>query len=365
MITHVRHTSSRLTIIAFLFLTMATIAHAEPTVTTTAIPLGGQAAAAAVDADGTIHLLFQTQHGPQYARSLDNGRTFSESIDVVDREAQKPGLEFDVWDMAVEPNGRVHVALGTNAWKLKLPKTEWGFFYSHLEPDSATFQPVHNINHKPSEGFSLAVDDKGQVTACWLADKLYANVSGDHGRTFSPTVEIDSALNPCNCCTTSAVYGADGKLAVLYREETNNERDMYLVLWDQANNKSTRTRVGSTPWEIDACPMTYYRVARDRDGFVAVWPTEGQVYFSRLDAGGVAKAPVEIKTPGATGTRTGIVALSLPDGNSLVAWKKDTRLGWQLYDPDGRPIGPPGSATSGGKGAAGVVTKDGRFLLFL
>ena len=81
---------------------------------------------------------------------------------------------------------------------------------------------------------SLAADDKGNVTACWLSDKLYANVSRDNGETFGPNVEIDPRFNPCNCCTTSAAYGEDGRLAVLYREETNNERDMYLVLWDQA-----------------------------------------------------------------------------------------------------------------------------------
>ena len=100
--------------------------------------------------------------------------------------------------MAVEPNGRVHVALGTNACKLKLPRDEWGFFYTQLAPEASAFEPVRNINHKPSEGFSLAVDDKGRVTACWLADKLYANVSEDHGKTFSPTVEFDPTLNPCN-----------------------------------------------------------------------------------------------------------------------------------------------------------------------
>ena len=37
---------------------------------------------------------------------------------------------------------------------------------------------------------------------------------------------------------SSVAYGADGRLALLYREETNDERDMHLVLWDQADNKS-------------------------------------------------------------------------------------------------------------------------------
>ena len=74
--------------------------------------------------------------------------------------------------------------------------------------------------------------------------------------------------------------------------------------------------------------------------------------------------PAEIETPGRSGMRTGVLALPAPDGGTLVAWKKDDRLGWHLYDAEGRPSGEPGAAESPGPGAAGVVGKDGRFLLF-
>ena len=100
--------------------------------------------------------------------ATDGGKSFSEPLEVVDQKSQKPGLKFEVWDLAVSPDGHVHVALGTNAWKLKLPKEEWGFFYARLDPGATSFTPVQNINRLPSEGFSLAADDKGNVTACWL-----------------------------------------------------------------------------------------------------------------------------------------------------------------------------------------------------
>ncbi len=60
----------------------------------------------------------------------------------------------------------------------------------------------------------------------------------------------------------------------------------------------------------------------------------------------------------------GIVALSANDGVSLVAWKNQEVLGWQLYDVRGEPIGKPGSAPSRGSGAAAVVLGDGRFAVF-
>jgi hypothetical protein len=177
-------------------------------------------------------------------------------------------------------------------------------------------------------------------------------------------VELNPRYNPCNCCTTSAAYGEDGKLAVLYREETDNQRDMYLVLWDQGRGHMTRKRVGGTPWKLDGCPMTYYTVSRERGGFTAVWPTKGEIYFARLNGTGEPSKLAEVKTPGRSGMRTGMIALSCPDGESLVAWKKDDQLGWQLYDADGQPSGAPGAAKSPGHGAAGVVGKDGRFVLF-
>jgi hypothetical protein len=337
---------------------------AEPPVKTVPVPAGGQAMAAKTDAKGTIHLIFDSSDGPQYTASVDNGRIWTRPILLVDPASRKPGLEFHTWDMAVSPEGTVHVALGNNAWKLKLPQNEWGYFYARLRPGEKTFEPLRNINHKPSEGFSLAVGEKGIVSAVWMADKLYADVSHDDGTTFDAWVEIDPKLNPCNCCTTSSVYGADGRLAILYREETNDERDMYLALWDQEQNKVTKTRVSTTPWKIDSCPMTYYSLARSRDGFVAAWPTKGQIYFARLDANGAPQMPKEIKTPGSNGMRTGIITVAAPNGGTLVAWKKDDQLGWQLYDERGRPSGAPASVRSAGNGAAGVLASNGELILF-
>jgi hypothetical protein len=349
----------------FLFGPPATTANDEAgKVTTVAVPGGGKPVVAKTDKEGVIHLLYDSEHGPQYVKSSDGGLTFSSPISVVGEGPRTEGLEYSAWDMAVGKGGRVHVAMGTNAWKLKLPEEEWGFFYANLDRGASAFSPVRNINKKPSEGFSVAADENGNVTACWLSDKLYANVSHDNGKTFAPYVELDSSYDPCNCCTTSTAYSNDGRLAVLYREETGNERDMYLVLWDQDKGRMTRKRVGRTPWKIDGCPATYYGVAADSGGFVAVWPTKGQIYFARLDGAGDASKQVEIKTPGRAGMRTGMLSLTGRDGSTLVAWTKDGQTGWQLYDVEGEPSGPPGSAKSSGSGIAGVVGRDGRFILF-
>jgi hypothetical protein len=89
---------------------------------------------------------------------------------------------------------------------LKLPQEAWGYFYANLDPGPAAFSPVRNINDKPSEGFSLAADERGNVTACWLSDKLCANVSHDDGETFAPFVELNPRYN-----LEWQLYGRDGR----------------------------------------------------------------------------------------------------------------------------------------------------------
>lgn len=361
------HFCLRLIAASVVFLSLPT-SHAEQAlsrVSAIRVPGGGQVRKSQLGADGTIHLLLNGAKGPQYINSRDRGLTFSAPIPVVNREVQKPGLEFDGEDLAVGKDGRILVAMSNNAWKLKLPEEEWGLYCAVLLPGAKAFKPVRNLNLKPSEGFSLAADKHGLVTASFLSGKLFAKVSRDDGETYTANAELNPAWNPCDCCTTSAAYGPDGKLALIYREETNNERDIYLVLWDQnRGTKPTRTRLSSTPWKIDGCPMTYFTINGTDSGYVAAWPTKGQVYFARLDKDGAVLPPGEIKTPGTHGMRTDLLALTARDGATLVAWKNSNVLEWQLYDAQGQPQGKPGSETSPGNGAAGVVPPDGNFILF-
>lgn len=357
--------ASHLTIILLLLGVIGSTA-GEARVKTVRVAGVSKVVKARTGADGTIHLLFDADDGPGYVVSKDAGKTFSAPLGIMDAASKKPGLVFHGEDLAIGKDGRVHVAMANNAWKLKLPQDERGFFYASLAPGAKAFGPTRNLNRKPSEGFSLAADAQGNVTAFFLSGKLYSMVSHDNGQTFGSYTEPNPAWNPCNCCTTAAAYGADGKLALLYREETNDERDMFVGLLGGGGKAGpTRARVSETRWKLSACPMTYFAISGAGDGFVAAWPTKTQVYFTRLDKTGKAWPAGEIKTPGTSGMRNGLVALSAGDGATLIAWKNKDVLGWQLYDTKGQPTGEPGSATSPGSGAAGVVLSDGSFILFL
>jgi hypothetical protein len=265
--------------------------------------------------------------------------------------------------MAVGKSGSVYVAISTNNWKMKFPDVVDGLVFTALTVGRGTFSRLRSLNGQPSEGFSLAADDSGKVVATWLADKLYVNFSRDGGRTFTPNAEINPSYDPCNCCTTRAVYGTDGSLAVLYREETNNKRDMYLVILKK-DGQPSRTRISSTLWEVNGCPMTYFGLSATKNGYLAAWPTKGEIYFARMDGNGRVLPPGEVKTPGHSGMRTGLVALEAPDGRSLIAWNHQGQLSWQQYSPEGQPEGTPKSVPTNGNGVAGVVGRSGTFILF-
>jgi hypothetical protein len=327
------------------------------------VPQGGEPMIARTGSDGSIHLLYDLDGIPYYVKSSDGGSSFTTPMPVVDRESRKQGLMFEASSMAVGKSGVIYVAMSTNNWQVKLPNVPDGLVYAVLQPGAKSFTRVRSLNGRPSEGFSLAADGKGRVTATWLANKLYANFSTDNGRTFTPNAELNPSYDPCQCCTTRSVYSPNGDLAVLYREKSNNDRDMYLVIQDKTGHQ-TRTRVSSTLWHVNACPMTYYALISTNYGYLAAWPTKGEIYFARLNLRGMMLPPGEVKTPGHSGMRSGLVALSGTNGRILIAWKRYGELSWQLYNAEGIPQGAPESVASAGKGVAGVTDRRGHFILF-
>lgn len=348
-------------VVAHFFLTLP--ASGAERVRTVAAPNDGSPQHAVCTPDGTIHLLYEKDKEPFYVKSSDGGATFSEPLQVVNAAWKRTGIEFNVWDMALGKGGQICAVLGNNAWKLNLPKDQYGLFFTTLEPGAKSFAPLRNINHEPSEGFSIAADAKGDLALLWLKGKVFVALSRDGGKTFSPGAELNPSYNPCPCCTTAATYGANGKLAVIYREQTNDERDIQMVLVS-ADGRQVRQKVSSTPWKINACPMSYFSVSVTKDGYAAVWPTKGEVYFSRFSNDGKLLPPGEIKTRGKSGMRCGMVTLTNPAGETLVVWNGDDRLGWQIIDGKGATVGTTGASDTRGKSVAAIVDKEGSFVIF-
>src|SRR5947209_3034734 len=120
------------------------------------VPGNGQVPDAEIDQTGAIHLAYVSRDDAWYVKSSDAGKTFAAPIRINSepRTVHPPNM-YRGPDVAIGKNGRVHVIWYVNAYQRKLPNDQWGVFYSYLDPGKSQFAPARNLNHKPSDNYSL------------------------------------------------------------------------------------------------------------------------------------------------------------------------------------------------------------------
>lgn len=324
-------------------------------------PGDGSVPDAEIDDKGTVHVAYVAGQDAFYAKSIDGGKTFGAPLRINSEPGSvHPANMFRGPDIALGKNGRLHVVWYVNAYQRKLPKDQWGVFYSHLDPGQDAFGPARNLNRTPSDNYSIAADRNGEVAVVWMASKLFVTESRDNGQTFADAEAVPVA-DPCECCASRAFLSSDGALYIDYREKANNLRDMHLLARAKGNGGFSKQKISSTPWQVNACPMAGTFLAATGNGLIMAWETKGQIFYSRFDPAKGLVQPREIK---AAAKGKWPIALAAPDGTVLVSWKSGSNLGWQQFDAADKPIGV--SETQASRNPhrhAGVVTKDGNFLL--
>ena len=325
-------------------------------------PNGGMVPDAEIDQQGVIHVAYVAGDDVHYAKSSNEGKTFSAPLRVNSEPGTAhPANMFRGPDVALGKDGRVHVIWYSNAYQRKRPSEEWGVMYSHLDAAKTGFVSARNLNHKPSDNYSLAAAGDGSVAVFWMAGGLFYNVSRDNGETFSSMIPV-SIADTCECCASRAFFSADGSLHCAYRDKANNLRDMYLLSLRSGKTAFEKNKLSVTPWEINGCPMTGAYLSGTKNGLLTAWQTKGEVFYSRIDPAGRRLSTTEIQTPARAGKWP--VALSASDGTTLVSWKSGSTLQWQLYNANDKAQGETKSFPSGNPHRhAGVVTAGGTFLL--
>ena len=324
-------------------------------------PNNGAVPDAEIDQNGTVHVAFVAGQDAFYVTSVDSGKTFNAPVRInSEASSVHPPNMFRGPDIALGKGGRVHVIWYGNGYQRKLPPDQWGVFYSYLEPKQEAFTPSRNLNHKPSDNFSVAANANGDVAVIWMAKNLFVNMSRDNGETFGDA-EAVAVADPCECCASRAFFSKNGTLYIDYREKANNMRDMHLLTRAKDDATFSKRKISTTPWQVNACPMAGTFLAGAKTGLIMAWETKGQIFYARFDPAAGLLQPKEIK---AAAKGKWPVALAAPDGSTLVSWKNGSTLAWQLYDTADQPIGVAESKPSPNANRhAGVVTKEGNFLL--
>lgn len=127
-----------------------------------------------------------------------------------------------------------------------------------------------------------------------LGTHLLIQRSTDSGLTWQPPVRVTGSPwigRACECCMTSITVGTSGLVAVAFRANISDVRDIH-VAFSSNNGETFQTpiRVQNAPWTVEGCPATGPDVTIDdgnrahvtwrdfRDG--AVRPV---VYYARVE----------------------------------------------------------------------------------
>lgn len=319
-------------------------------------PGGGEVPDAEIDDSGAIHVVYVKGENAFYAKSVD-GESFAEPLRInSELNTVHPANMFRGPDVAVGKDGRVHVIWYVNAYQRKRPQDDWGVFYSYLEPGKDKFQPAKNLNRKPSDNYSLAADNRGNVAVVWMAGELFLTSSADNGESF--TTEKVSVADPCECCASRALFDRNGALLMLYRDKAENARNMHLIVREKNSRKFENQKLSSTNWEINACPMTGAFLGASGSKTTAAWETKGSAFFARLN-GEFPPNEIKLATRGKWP-----VAFVAADGAVLASWKQGTTVFWQLFDKNDNPLQEAQSMPSENSHRhAGVVRPDGTFIV--
>jgi hypothetical protein len=249
------------------------------------------------------------------ARSDDGGATFAAAIKV----ASVPNLM-----LAMRRGPRI-AAHGDRVTVTVVGQELLAF--TSVDGGKTWSEPV-TINNVPTsarEGLhDLAGSRDGQLFATWLdlrngKMELWGASSKDGGRMWGKNEQVyrspDKSI--CECCHPTALFDADGNLAVMWRNSIAGSRDMWLTTRPKGATQFTAARkLGEGTWKLNGCPMDGGHIVALGDGnFGAVWQRAGEIFISRAEGAemslGKGKQPVAVHASG---------------GEAFVIWQQGTDL---------------------------------------
>lgn len=153
-------------------------------------------------------------------------------------------------------------------------------------------EPV-TINEVPTsarEGLhDLAGSVDGQLFVTWLdlrngKMELWGASSKDSGRTWAKNEQVYKSPDKsiCECCHPTALFDAQGNLAIMWRNSIEGSRDMWITTRTSgAMQFAPAKKLGEGTWTLNACPMDGGKIVALGGGkFGAVWQRAGEVFFA-------------------------------------------------------------------------------------
>lgn len=217
------------------------------------------------------------------ARSDDGGATFAPGV----KAAQVPRLMLGMRRgprIAVHGDTLTLTAVGPElvAFRSNDAGRTWTGPVTINDVPTSAREGLHDLTAAPD----------GRLFVTWLdlrngKMELWGAESRDGGRTWSGNEQVyrspDKSI--CECCHPSAIYDADGNLAVMWRNSIDGCRDLWMATRARgAQAFATARKLGEGTWKLNACPMDGGRIAALGGGrFGAVFQRAGDVFLVTED----------------------------------------------------------------------------------
>jgi len=319
--------------------------------------------------EGVVHLVYfagDPKHGDVfYTRSEDFGDAFSPAVRVNSQEGSAIAMgAIRGAQISIGKRNRVHVAWnGSDAAEPRGPinpeagKLGSPMLYARLNDGGTAFEPQRNLMQETlglDGGGSLAADQRGNVYVGWhgkapgaregeAGRQVWIARSEDEGRTFSKERPVShEPTGACGCCGMRLFADSRGVIHGLYRSARENvHRDIYVLKSRDSGDSFSVALLH--PWNVNACPMSSMDLLEAGNEVLGAWETQTQVYFTRLDRDVDMARAAMIAPPGDNPKRKYPALARNGRRETLLAWVEGSGwqrggiLGWQIFDPTGRP----------------------------
>jgi hypothetical protein len=147
--------------------------------------------------------------------------------------------------------------------------------------------PINDVPGAAREGMhAMAANAAGVVVVAWLdlrepGTRIYAAISRDHGATWGrdQLVYASPGGSVCECCHPSVAIHERGSVAVMFRNNIDGHRDMFIAESSAGGTFSPASKLGTGSWALAACPMDGGGLTLV-GGQTAVWRREGEVFLT-------------------------------------------------------------------------------------
>jgi len=283
-------------------------------------------------------------------RSSD-GKSFSAPARVNDQPGDATVRNENPPKLAVGPTGQIYVC-----WANERGRWKGNIRFARSLDDGKTFSPAININsdallQPAGHAFqSVTIDKKGKIYVSWIDERnkkptdrgaeIWMSTSANEGRTFSPDRRVLSDV--CECCRTHLQIDASGRMFLSYRTVPASGpmyRDIVLAVSQDGGKTFSKTIVNEDGWEVNACPVAGPALSVDSEGEVAItWFTGGGdrpgLYYASSSDHGTSFSPRRLLSPNQKLGKHSQAAM-ISKGRLLVVWDDmaDTTLTrWGLLD---------------------------------